>query len=61
MNVHEWEKVVWGVPFVTNTFLYLPQVHWGYYQTLIWSLLAYVIGQEIGISMPHEYTWGLSM
>ena len=25
---------------VTNTILYLPQVHWGYYQTLIWSHLA---------------------
>ena len=25
---------------VTNTFLYLPQVQWGYYQTLIWSQLA---------------------
>ena len=25
---------------VTNTRMYLLQVHWGYYQTLIWSLLA---------------------
>ena len=25
---------------VTNTFLYLPQILWGYYQTLIWSQLA---------------------
>ena len=25
---------------VTNKILYLPQVHWGYYQTFIWSLLA---------------------
>ena len=25
---------------VPNTRMYLPQVHWGYYQTLIWSLLA---------------------
>ena len=25
---------------VTNTSMYLPHVHWGYYQTLIWSLLA---------------------
>ena len=22
---------------VTNTSMYLPQVHWGYYETLIWS------------------------
>ena len=29
-------------PYVTNTFLYLPEVHWGYYQTLIWSQLAMV-------------------
>ena len=42
---------------VTNTILYLPQVHWGYHQTLNWSQLA--MGLEKGISkMP---PWGLSM
>ena len=40
---------------VTNTILYLPQVHWVYHQTLIWSQLA--MGWEKGISkMP---PWGL--
>ena len=29
-----------GAKSVTNTILYLPQVHWGYHQTLIWSQLA---------------------
>ena len=29
-----------GMKSVTNTILYLPQVHWGYYQTPIWSPLA---------------------
>ena len=49
------------VPYVTNTIMYLPQVHWGYYQTPIWSLLAMAMGQEICISMPYEYMWALSM
>ena len=37
---HFSENVMEAKGNVTNTFLYLPQVHWGYYQTLIWSQLA---------------------
>ena len=53
-----------GTKSVTNTFLYLPQVHWGSNQTLIWSLLA--LGLEMGISYAtcnytNTNTWGLSM
>ena len=43
--------------YVTNTNLYLPQVHWGYYQTLLWSLLAMLRLGDRHINA----TWGLSM
>ena len=45
-----------GAKSVTNTFLYLPQVHWGYNQTLIWSLLA--LGLEMGISYATQIHMG---
>ena len=49
---------------VTNTIMYLPQVHWGVNQTLIWSQLTVCWVLQCGISMPDEYIityqWGLS-
>ena len=44
---------------VTNTRMYLPQVHWGVYQTLIRYQLAIYWVKECGISMPYEYINGV--
>ena len=44
---------------VTNARMYLPQVHWGSCQTLIWSLLAIYWVQECGISISYEYMYGV--
>ena len=44
---------------VTNTRMYLPQVHWGSYQTLIWFLLVIYWVYECGISMTCEYICGV--
>ena len=43
---------------VTNTSMYLPQVHWGDYQTLMWSLLA-IYGFRSLAYQCHMNTYGV--